>query len=158
MTQDNSKKATWNMAASATLHCLTGCAIGEIAGMVIGTWLGLEAHMTIILAVILAFLSGYALSTRPLLRRGMSFVPALRVVFWADTLSILTMEIVDNLIMYYVPGAMEAGPTSLLFWTSMILALAVAFVITWPVNYWQISRGKGHALTHAHHSDPQHHH
>lgn len=145
------------MAASATLHCLTGCAIGEIAGMLIGIELGLGNGATIILATVLAFLSGYALSTLPLLKTGLGFFAALSLVFAADTLSILTMEVVDNLVMYIIPGAMNAGLFDVLFWISMALSLAAAFAAAYPVNRYLLKRGKGHALTHSfHHHEGSH--
>jgi hypothetical protein len=136
------------MAASATLHCLTGCAIGEILGLLIGTALGLSTGVTIVLAVGLAFLFGYALSTLPLVQGGVGFWAALSVVFAADTLSITTMEVVDNAVMALIPGAMHAGLVNPLFWVSMMLALAAAFVAAYPVNKYLLARGKGHALTH----------
>jgi hypothetical protein len=139
------------MAVSATLHCLTGCAIGEVLGLMIGTALGLAAGWTIALAVGLAFLFGYALSTLPLLSAGLGLGAALSVVFAADTLSIATMEIVDNAVMALVPGAMDAGLVNPVFWLSMSLALTVAFFAAWPVNRVLIARGKGHALTHRYH-------
>jgi hypothetical protein len=139
------------LAVSATLHCLTGCAIGEVLGMVIGTALGWSNLATIGLAVALAFLFGYALTIRPVLRSGLPLRAAIGVAFAADTVSITVMEIVDNGVMLVVPGAMEAGPTSWLFWGSLAFALAVAFVVTVPVNRWLISRGKGHAVVHRYH-------
>ncbi|GAA5124927.1 hypothetical protein GCM10023339_47250 [Alloalcanivorax gelatiniphagus] len=139
------------MAIAATLHCLTGCAIGEILGLMIGTALGLGTLTTIAIAVGLAFLFGYALSTLPLLRAGLGLGAALGVVLAADTLSIATMELVDNLVMAAVPGAMDAGLVNPVFWLSMTLALTVAFFAAWPVNRWLLGRGKGHALTHAYH-------
>ncbi len=139
------------LAFSATAHCLTGCAIGEVLGLVIGTALGWSNVATIALAVALAFLFGYSLTMLPLLRSGMALGAVLPVAFAADTLSITVMEIVDNLIMLAVPGAMEAGPTSLLFWGSLAFALAVAFVAAFPVNRYLIARGKGHAVVHQHH-------
>jgi hypothetical protein len=138
---------------SATLHCLTGCAIGEVLGMVIGTALGWGAAATVALAVALAFLFGYALTLRPLLA-AMSFGAALRLALAADTASITMMEIVDNAIMLIVPGAMDAGLGSVLFWASLAVALAIAAVAAFPVNRWLIARGRGHAVVHAHH----HHH
>lgn len=138
-------------AISATLHCLTGCAIGEILGMVIGTALGWSNFATLALAIGLAFLFGYALSLLPLLRAGLTFAAAVPVVLAADTLSILTMETIDNLVIAYMPGAMDAHLTSWLFWGTLALALAVAFVVTVPVNYYLLKRGKGHALTHQYH-------
>ena len=135
---------------SATLHCLTGCAIGEVLGMVIGTALGWGTSATIALAVVLAFCFGYLLTLRPLLAR-MSFGRATRLAFAADTASITIMEVIDNAIMLVIPGAMDAGLTSALFWGSLAFALAVAAVAAFPVNRWLISRGKGHAVVHAHH-------
>jgi hypothetical protein len=139
------------LAVSATLHCLTGCAIGEVLGMVIGTALGWSDWATIALAVVLAFFFGYSLTIAPVLRSGLPLRAALGVAFAADTLSITVMEIVDNAIMLLVPGAMEAGLTSFLFWGSLAFALLVAFVVTLPVNRWLIARGKGHAVVHQHH-------
>ncbi len=136
------------MAASATVHCLTGCAIGEIAGLMIGTALGLSTGVTIVLAVGLAFLFGYALSTLPLIQAGLGFFAALSVVFAADTLSILTMELVDNLVMAAIPGAMDDGLVNPVFWLGMMIALTAAFVAAFPVNRYLIDKGKGHALTH----------
>lgn len=141
-----------SMAANATLHCLTGCAIGEILGLMIGTALGLTNAVTIALAVALAFLFGYTLSTLPLIQAGASFGAALSVVFAADTLSIAVMEIIDNLVMAIIPGAMESGLVNPIFWIGMILALAAAFIAAFPVNRYLIDRGKGHALTHRFHA------
>lgn len=138
-------------AVQATLHCLTGCAIGEISGMVIGNALDWHGAATIVLSIALAFLFGYALSMRPLLKAGLPFKKAGRVALAADTVSITTMEIVDNLIMVLIPGAMVAGLLSGLFWGALFVALAVAFVVTVPVNRWLISRGKGHAVAHQYH-------
>ena len=140
-----------SVAASATLHCLTGCAIGEILGLMIGTAMGLSNVMTLVLAVGLAFLFGYSLSTLPLIQAGASFGAALSVVFAADTLSIAVMELVDNLVMFAIPGAMEAGLVNPIFWIGMILALSAAFVAAFPVNRYLIDKGKGHALTHKFH-------
>ena len=140
-----------SMAASATLHCLTGCAIGEIAGLVIGTAIGLSTGWTIALAVGLAFLFGYALSTLPLVKTGLGVWAALSVVFAADTLSIATMELVDNLVMAAIPGAMEAGLVNVAFWVGMMIALTAAFFAAYPVNRYLLQRGKGHALTHQFH-------
>ncbi|WP_436499669.1 DUF4396 domain-containing protein [Actinokineospora sp. HUAS TT18] len=142
---------SWGMAASATLHCLTGCAIGEVLGMVIGTALGWGNVATIVLAVVLAFIFGYALTMRGVLRAGVGFRQALKVALAADTVSIAVMEVVDNAIMITVPGAMDAGVASLLFWGALAFALAVAFVVTWPINRWMIGRGLGHAVVHAYH-------
>jgi hypothetical protein len=145
-----------SMAANATLHCLTGCAIGEIAGLMIGTAAGLSTGTTIALAVGLAFLFGYALSTLPLVRAGLGFFAALSVVFAADTLSIATMELVDNLVMALIPGAMDAGLVNPVFWIGMMIALTVAFIAAFPVNRYLIDKGKGHALTHQYHHRPEH--
>jgi hypothetical protein len=139
------------VAFSATAHCLTGCAIGEVLGMVIGTALGWGNVATIALAVALAFFFGYSLTMLPLLRSGMALGAVLPLAFASDTLSITVMEIVDNLIMLAVPGAMEAGPTSLLFWGSLTFALLVAGAVAFPVNRYLIARGKGHAVVHQHH-------
>lgn len=135
----------------ATLHCLTGCAIGEVAGLVIGTALGWGNGATIALAVGLAFLAGFGLTALPFLRRGYPLAAALRIALAADAASITLMEIVDNAIMLAIPGAMDAPIDSLHFWASMALALAVAGVVAFPVNRWLIARGKGHAVAHAHH-------
>lgn len=140
------------MALSATLHCLTGCAIGEIVGLIVGTALGLGNLATIAIAIGLAFLFGYTLSTLPLLRAGLAFGTALSVVLAADTLSILTMEVVDNLVMAAIPGAMNAGLVNPIFWLAMMLALGAAFLAAYPVNLRLLRRGKGHALTHGYHS------
>ena len=143
--------ASGSIAVAATLHCLTGCAIGEILGLVIGTALGLGNLATIVVAIALAFVFGYTLSTLPLLRAGLGVGAALSVVLAADTLSIATMELVDNLVVAVVPGAMEAGLVNPVFWVSMALALTVAFFAAWPVNAWLLARGRGHALTHSYH-------
>ena len=148
--------ATWNSspnrtAFSATLHCLTGCAIGEVLGIVIGTALGWSTVATIALAIVLAFFFGYGLTMLPLLRSGMALGATIPLAFASDTLSITVMEIVDNLIIVVIPGAMDAGLGSLLFWGSLAFALAVAFVAAFPVNRYLISRGKGHAVVHKHH-------
>lgn len=135
-------------AIAATLHCLTGCAIGEVAGMAIGSALGLSNLGTVVLAVVLAFAFGYALTSLPLLRAGFALGAVVPIALAADTLSIATMELVDNLIVVAVPGAMEAGLGSLLFWGSLSFALAVAAAVTVPVNRYLIARGKGHAVVH----------
>jgi preprotein translocase subunit SecG len=139
------------MALSATLHCLTGCAIGEIAGLMIGTAIGLSTGWTIVLAISLAFLFGYTLSTLPLLKAGLGVGTALSVVLAADTLSIATMEVVDNAVMALIPGAMDAGLVNVVFWVAMMIALTAAFVAAYPVNRYLLQRGKGHALTHEYH-------
>lgn len=141
------------MAASATLHCLIGCAIGEMIGVTIGTHAGFAPHSTVLLAAILSFASGYTVSTWPLVRSGMSFSRSLRLVFAADTLSILTMTIVDNIVMLLIPGAMEKDLLHPIYWISRALSLSAAFVVAWPVNIYLLKRGKGHALTHSHHHD-----
>lgn len=135
------------MAVSATLHCLTGCAIGEVLGLIIGTALGLSTGITILLAVALAFIFGFGLSALPLVKAGIGFTAALSVVAAADTLSIATMELVDNLVMAAIPGALHAGIVSPLFWISMPLALTAAFFVALPVNKYLLKRNKGHALT-----------
>ena len=137
------------VALSATLHCLTGCAIGEVLGMVIGTALGFSSLGTVALAVGLAFLFGYALTSLPLLRAGLAISAVVPIALASDTLSIATMELVDNAIMLALPGAMEAGVGSLLFWGSMAFALVIAGAVAVPVNRWLIARGKGHAVVHA---------
>ena len=138
-------------ALAATLHCLAGCAIGEVLGMVIGTALGWGNLATIGLAIALAFVSGYLFTMIPLLRAGLALGAATRIALAADTVSITIMEIVDNLVMLAIPGAMNAGLDSLLFWGSLVAALAIAGVVAYPVNRWLIARGRGHALAHAHH-------
>ncbi|MDF2703631.1 MAG: hypothetical protein K0S10_2577 [Rubrobacteraceae bacterium] len=139
------------LAFSATAHCLTGCAIGEVLGLVIGTALGWGTVATIALAVALAFFFGYSLTMIPLLRSGLALATVLPLAFASDTLSITVMEIVDNLVIVLIPGAMDAGLGSLLFWGSLAFALAVAFVAAFPVNRWLIARGRGHAVVHEHH-------
>lgn len=144
--QNNNK-----MAASATLHCLTGCALGEVTGLIIGTALGWTTLQTILLAVGLAFLFGFTLSTLPLRKAGVGFFAALSIVFAADTLSIATMEVVDNVVMALIPGAMSAGIVNPLFWLSMPIALAAAYMAAFPVNKYLLSKGKGHALVMKYH-------
>jgi Domain of unknown function (DUF4396) len=140
--------ASWAAARQATLHCLTGCAIGEVAGMVIGTAAGLSNAVTVALSVALAFVFGYALTIRGVLRAGLPFREAVRVALAADTVSIVVMEIVDTAIVLLVPGAMDAGLDTVLFWASLAASLAVAFVVTVPVNRTLMARGKGHAVVH----------
>ena len=148
----NERRGSLNrLAWSATLHCLTGCAIGEILGMVIGTALGWGNLETIALAVVLAFFFGYALTVRPLLVSGMALGRAAKLALAADTASITVMEIVDNAIMLVIPGAMDAQLDSLLFWGSLAVSLALAAVAAFPVNRWLIARGRGHAAVHQHH-------
>lgn len=139
------------MALSATLHCLTGCAIGEVAGLVIGSLLGLSNGATIILAITLAFIFGYSLSIIPLLKSGLPFKTALPIILAADSLSILTMEVVDNAVMAVIPGAMNAGLVNPIFWLSLPVSLIVAFWAAYPVNLYLLQRGKGHALVHEYH-------
>lgn len=151
---------TRTMAASATLHCLIGCAIGEMIGVTIGTHIGWPAQSTVLLAAVLSFVSGYTVSTWPLVRAGMKLWPAFRVVVAADTVSILTMTIVDNIIMLIVPGAMNKDLAHPIYWLSRIVSLTAAFVAAYPVNVYLLNRGKGHALTMAHHGmhpQAQHH-
>jgi hypothetical protein len=143
--------SSWRVAISATLHCLTGCAIGEILGLVLATWWGWSNLPSILLAVVLAFGFGYALTMTPVLRAGLTLRQAVRVALAADTVSILVMEIVDNLIVLAVPGAMAAGVLDGLFWASLAVALAIAFVVTVPVNRAMIARGRGHAVVHEYH-------
>jgi hypothetical protein len=155
------------LAFSATVHCLTGCSIGEVLGMVIGTSRHWENLPTIAVSVALAFVFGYALTMRPLLRSGLSLRAAWPLALASDTLSITVMEIVDNAIMLVIPGAMDAHPTQPLFWMSMLAALVVAGAAAFPINRWLIRRGRGHAVVHQHHAghgadpgnpDPSHHH
>lgn len=138
-------------AFSATVHCLTGCAIGEVLGMIIGTSLGWGNWSTVALSVGLAFVFGYSLTLLPLLRANLAFSAALGLAFASDTLSITVMEIIDNALMMIIPGAMDAGVTSALFWGSMTLSLLLAGAVAFPLNRWLISRGKGHAVIHQHH-------
>ena len=144
----NAIGTSWTTAVNATLHCLTGCAIGEVLGMVLATWWGWGDLASIALAVVLAFFFGYLLTYTSVRRHGLSRREGVRVALAADTVSITTMEIVDNAILLVVPGAMAAGLASGLFWGSLAFALAVAFVLTVPVNHWLISRGRGHAAVH----------
>jgi hypothetical protein len=144
-------RVTWGAAAQATLHCLTGCAIGEVLGMVIGTSAGLHNGATVVLSIALAFVFGYALTMRGVVRAGVPFRQALKVAFAADTVSIAVMELIDNAVVLAIPGAMDAGITSLLFWSSLAFSLVVAFVVTTPLNRVMMGRGKGHAVVHAYH-------
>ena len=144
----SSGRALDGIALSATLHCLTGCAIGEVTGMVIGTALGFSDLGTIALAVALAFLFGYSLTSMPLLRAGMAFGAVVPIALSVDTVSIALMELVDNAIMLAIPGAMESGAGSLLFWGALSVALVVAGIVAFPVNRWLIQRGRGHAVLH----------
>jgi hypothetical protein len=139
------------LAFSATVHCLTGCAIGEVLGMVIGTALGWSNGATIVASIVLAFFFGYALTSLPLLRAGLSVRRVVPLAFASDTLSISTMEIVDTLIIVLIPGAMAAGLGDPLFWGSLAVALLIAGAFAFPVNRWLLSRGKGHAVVHEYH-------
>jgi hypothetical protein len=143
--------SSWRTAVSATLHCLTGCAIGEVLGMVLATWWGWANGPSIALSVVLAFFFGYLLTSTSVLRAGMSVGTAVKVALAADTVSILVMEIVDNLVLLLVPGALHAGLGDALFWGSLVFSLVVAFVVTVPVNRAMIARGRGHAAAHAYH-------
>ena len=148
----NGKDRSLNKVAfSATLHCLTGCAIGEVLGFVIGTALGWSDVPTMALAIALAFLFGYSLTMLPLLRSGLALTVVVPLALASDTVSITVMEIVDNSLMLVIPGAMEAGVGDLLFWGSLTVALLVAGAVAYPVNRWLIARGKGHAVVHSHH-------
>ncbi|WP_328925261.1 DUF4396 domain-containing protein [Streptomyces sp. NBC_00190] len=144
-------RAGWAMAAAATLHCLTGCAIGEVLGMVIGTALGWGNGATMVTAIVLAFFFGYALTLRGILAAGIDLRTAVRVALAADTLSIAVMELIDNSVIALWPGAMDAHLSEPLFWIVLTISLAAAFVITTPVNKWMIGRGKGHAVVHRYH-------
>ena len=149
------------LALAATLHCLAGCSIGEVLGMVIGTSQGWGTIATIALSVALAFVFGYLLTMMPLLRAGVAPREAIRLALASDTVSIAIMEIVDNAVMLFIPGAMDAGPGSLRFWASLAISLALAGVVAFPVVRWLISRGQGHAVVHAHHAKHEaenHHH
>jgi hypothetical protein len=139
------------VAFSATVHCLTGCAIGEILGMIIGNALDLSTGATVVLSIVLAFLFGYAFTSLPLLRSGMALSAVIPLALASDTISITIMEIVDNTIMVAIPGAMDAGLDELKFYAYLALALLIAGTAAYPVNRWLIARGKGHAVVHAHH-------
>ncbi|MFF9020871.1 DUF4396 domain-containing protein [Streptomyces eurythermus] len=147
----HSPGASWAMAAQATLHCLTGCAIGEVLGMIIGTALGWGNLPTMVLAIALAFFFGYSLTLRGVLRAGVDFRTAFRVALAADTLSIAVMELIDNGVILIWPSAMDAMLSDALFWVSLAVSLAIAFLVTTPVNKWTIGRGKGHAVVHQYH-------
>ena len=147
----SSPASTWSQAVSATLHCLLGCAIGEVLGMVVGTALGWHNLATVALSLALAFVFGYSLALRPVLRAGLTLAAALPIALAADTVSIATMELVDNVLMLAIPGAMDAGLGNALFWASLAISLVVAFALTVPVNRWLIARGRGHAVMHEYH-------
>ncbi|MET8944013.1 DUF4396 domain-containing protein [Streptomyces sp. NPDC004542] len=149
--RDHLSRSSWRTAAQATVHCLTGCAVGEVLGMVVGTAAGLHNAATVVISVALAFVFGYALTMRGVLRAGLPVRRALKVALAADTVSIAVMELIDNTVMVGVPGAMDAGFTDVLFWVSLVLSLVLAFVLTTPVNRWMIGRGRGHAVVHAYH-------
>ncbi|MYT70582.1 MULTISPECIES: DUF4396 domain-containing protein [unclassified Streptomyces] len=149
--QHGTARVSWSTAAQATLHCLTGCAIGEILGMVIGTALGWGNVPTMVLAIALAFVFGYSLTLRGVLRAGVGFRTAFRVALAADTLSIAVMELIDNGVIALWPSAMDAHLDDVLFWGTLAVSLALAFVVTTPVNRWMIGRGKGHAVVHQYH-------
>ena len=153
----NEKTSLNRLAFSATSHCLTGCAIGEVLGLIISNALGWGNVASIALAVVLAFLFGYSLTMVPLLRADVALASVIPLAFTSDTLSITVMEIVDNLIILIIPGAMEAGPLDLLFWGSLAVALAVAFVAAFPVNRYLIARGRGHAVVHQYHDHDEDH-
>ncbi len=152
MPHQHAEQSLNRLAASATTHCLTGCAIGEVLGVAIGTALGWGNFETIVLAIVLAFFFGYSFTSWPLLRSGMTLGAVVPIALAADTLSITVMEIVDNAILLIIPGAMEAGLGDGLFWASLAVALAIAWVAAFPVNRYLIARGRGHAVAHAHHA------
>jgi hypothetical protein len=140
-----------SLAFSATVHCLTGCAIGEVLGMIIGTAFGWGNWETILIAIVLAFFFGYSLTMLPLLRGGVALAAAIPLALAADTISITIMEIVDNAIVLVIPGAMEADLTDVLFWSSLAVSLLIAGAAAYPANRYLIARGRGHAVVHAHH-------
>jgi hypothetical protein len=144
--------SSWRVALSATLHCLTGCAIGEVLGMVIGTAAGLSNGTTVVLSIALAFFFGYTLTSMPLLRSGMALAAVIPIALASDTVSIAIMEVVDNAIMLLVPGAMDQTLRDVGFYVALTAALIVAGLAAWPVNRWLISRGRGHAVVHQHHA------
>ncbi len=144
----HARQSPADLAISATLHCLTGCAIGEVLGMIVGTALGFSNLGTIALSIALAFLFGYALTSLPLLRAGLALSAVVPIALASDTVSIATMEIVDNAVLLIVPGALDAGTGDVLFWGSLAFSLAIAGVVAVPVNGWLIARGRGHAVVH----------
>jgi len=144
------------MAVSATLHCLAGCAVGEMVGVTIGTHTGLLPSQTVLLAAVLSFISGYSVSTWPILRVGLPFTRALRLVLAADTVSILTMTIVDNIIMLTIPGAMDKNLAHPVYWLSRSISLTAAFIVAYPVNVYLLNHGEGHALMHEYHHTKRH--
>jgi hypothetical protein len=145
------------MAASATLHCLIGCTVGELIGVTVGTHTGIGRENTVILAAILSFVSGYSFSVVPIVRSGMKFLSALKLVFAADTVSILTMTLVDNICMLTIPGAFDKDLSHPVYWLSRVISIAVAFLAAWPVNYYLLTKNKGHALHHEHHGHQRDH-
>ncbi|MFF7947523.1 DUF4396 domain-containing protein [Streptomyces griseorubiginosus] len=149
--------SSWKTAVQATLHCLTGCAVGEVLGMVVGTALGWGNLPTTVLAIALAFLFGYSFTLYGILKSGLGLGAAVKVALAADTLSIAVMELIDNGVIALWPDAMDAKLVDLLFWASLAISLAIAFVVTVPVNKWMIGRGKGHAVVHQHHEHHEHH-
>jgi hypothetical protein len=151
MTTPHATQSLNALAFSATVHCLTGCAIGEVLGVVIGTALGWSNVATIVLAIGLAFFFGYSFTSWPLLRSGMALAAVVPIALASDTVSIAVMEIVDNAILLLIPGAMDAGVDEIGFWASLAVALLIAGAVAYPVNRWLIARGKGHAVVHAHH-------
>ena len=149
-------ESSWKMAVTATVHCLTGCAIGEVLGMVLATWWGWGNLASVALSVVLAFFFGYLLTFTGVRRAGADVSTAVRTALAADTVSILTMEAVDNGFLVIWPGAMDAALVDLLFWASLAASLVIAFVVTVPVNHWMIGRGRGHAVVHQIHEDAHH--
>ena len=156
--QSGSQPSPNRLAFSANNHCLTGCSIGEVLGMVIGTALGWSNWPTVVLSTVLAFMFGYLMTLLPLLHAGMELGAALTLAFASDTISITVMEIVDNAVVVVIPGAMNAGLTDPLFWVSLIVSLVLAGIAAFPANRWLIARGRGHALVHAHHGHHASHH
>jgi Domain of unknown function (DUF4396) len=151
MGTETTHDASWGVAFSATVHCLTGCAIGEVLGMVIGTAADLPNTVTVVISIALAFVFGYTLTSLPLLRAGMALAAVFPIALASDTVSITIMEIVDNTIIVAIPGAMDQTLGDAGFWLALAGALLVAGLVAWPVNRWLIARGKGHAVVHAHH-------
>lgn len=147
----NESRMLTRSAVQATLHCLFGCSIGEIVGMVVGTALKFNNAAMIVLSIVLAFVFGYGLSVRPVLKAGLPFKKAMKVAFASDTVSISSMELMDNLVVILIPSALNANVNTALFWESLAASLVVAFIVTVPVNRWLIARGHGHAVMHAYH-------